>query len=48
MKGFSQQEGIHTIETFTPVAKMNYVRLILPLIAWMENPSYGCKECFSS
>jgi hypothetical protein len=29
VKGFSQQEGINYIETFSPIAKMNYVQLIL-------------------
>jgi hypothetical protein len=32
-KGFSQQEGIDYTETFSLVAKMNYVRLILSLVA---------------
>jgi hypothetical protein len=32
-KGFSQQEGIKYIETFSHVAKMNYVRLILSFVA---------------
>jgi hypothetical protein len=31
--GFSQQEGINYIETFSLVAKMNSVRLILSLVA---------------
>jgi hypothetical protein len=33
MKGFSQQEGINYTETFSPIAKMNYVQLILSLVA---------------
>ena len=33
MKGFSQQEGIDCTETFATVAKMNYVWLILSLVA---------------
>jgi hypothetical protein len=33
VKGFSQQEGIELNETFSPVAKMNYIRLILSLAA---------------
>ena len=33
MKGFSHQEGIDYTETFSPVAKMNFVRLILSLAA---------------
>jgi hypothetical protein len=50
VKGFSQQEGINYTETFSPVAKMNYVRLILSLACsfWMEDPPDGCEECFSS
>jgi hypothetical protein len=31
--GFYQQEGINYIETFALVVKMNYVRLILSLVA---------------
>ena len=31
MKGFYQQEGIDYIEIFTPITKMNFVRLILSL-----------------
>jgi len=30
-KGFSQVEGIHYTETFSPIAKMNSVRLVLSL-----------------
>jgi hypothetical protein len=30
-KGFSQKEGINYTETFSPIAKMNFVRLILSL-----------------
>jgi hypothetical protein len=33
MKGFSQQEGINYTETFSPIAKMNYFRLIFSLAA---------------
>ena len=32
-KGFSQQEGINYTNTFSTVAKMSYVRLILSLVA---------------
>ena len=32
-KGFSQKEGIDYTETFSPIAKVNYVRLILSLAA---------------
>jgi hypothetical protein len=32
-KGFSQVEGIEYNETFAPVAKMNYIHLILSFIA---------------
>ena len=32
-KGFSQVEGIDYNETFSPVAKMNSVRLVLSLAA---------------
>eukprot|EP00253_Pinus_taeda_P001717 PITA_01717 len=32
-KGFSQVEGIDYIETFSPVAKMNYIHLVLSLVA---------------
>jgi len=31
MKGFSQQEGINYTETFSPIAKMNFVQLIISL-----------------
>ena len=30
-KGFSQVEGIDYSETFAPIAKMNYIRLVLSL-----------------
>ena len=30
-KGFSQVEGFDYIETFSPIAKMNYIRLVLSL-----------------
>jgi hypothetical protein len=33
MKGFSQQEGIEYTKTFSLVAKMNYVQMILSLVA---------------
>jgi hypothetical protein len=33
LKGFSQQEGINYTETFSPIAKMNSVQLILSLVA---------------
>lgn len=32
-KGFSEQEGIAYTDTFYPVANMNFVRLILSLVA---------------
>jgi hypothetical protein len=35
-KGFSQQEGIDYTKTFSPVAKMNYVQLILSLVAFFR------------
>jgi len=31
LKGFSQFEGIDYTETFSPVAKMNYIFLVLSL-----------------
>lgn len=37
-KGFSQVEGIDYSETFSPIAKMNYIQLVLSLVAsqgWM-------------
>ena len=32
-KGFSQQEGIDYMKSFSPVSKMNSVRLILSVVA---------------
>lgn len=36
VKGFSRYEGIDYTKTFSPVAKMNFVRLILSLIVCFE------------
>jgi hypothetical protein len=50
VKGFSQQEGIDYTETFSPVAKMNSVRLILSLAArfgWKIH-QMDVKSAFSS
>jgi hypothetical protein len=33
VKGFSQQDGIDYTETFSPIAKMNFTRLILSPVA---------------
>jgi hypothetical protein len=49
-KGYAQTYGIDYEETYSPVAKMTTVRVIIIMAAikgWSLH-SNGCKECFSS
>jgi hypothetical protein len=49
-KGFQQVHGIDYDETFTPVAKMDSIRLALSIAGnqGMGSPSDGREECISS
>ena len=48
VKGFTQKEGIDYIETFSPVSKKDYLRVILALIAhfYMELQQMDVKIAF--
>ena len=46
-KGYSQVQGLDYNETFTPVARMDSVRLVLAVAAFQEmvGTSHGCEKC---
>ena len=35
-KGYTQREGVHFVETFSPVAKFTYIRIIAALTAYFD------------
>lgn len=46
-QGFRQTYGIYYEETFAPVAKLNFIPVLLSLVANLDWSYTGCEECFS-
>ena len=45
-QGYSQMEGVDYDETFTSVARMKSIRILIALACHLNDLPNGCKDCF--